>query len=101
MSTISASTQEPRLHTDTPPEIEAFQIQQLRQMPEWRKMALMADMIQSVRSLALAGLRQRLPDATPEQLRRHLADLVLGSELATRVYGPLPEADPCQANPSR
>ena len=37
------------------------------------------------------GLRQRHPQATPEQLRRLLADLWLGPELAARVYGPLSE----------
>jgi hypothetical protein len=48
---------------------------------------------QSARALALCGLRRRYPHATPVELRRHLADLVLGAELAARVYGPLREAD--------
>ncbi len=45
---------------------------------------------QSVRLLALSGLRQRYPQADPGELRRRLADLVLGPELAERVYGPGP-----------
>jgi len=52
---------------------------------------LMAGMSQTVRTLALAGLRQRHPDDTPAQRRRRLADLLLGPELAACVYGPLPE----------
>jgi hypothetical protein len=40
----------------------------------------------------LSGLRQRYPQATPEELRR-LADLLLGPELAARAYGPLPEPE--------
>jgi hypothetical protein len=82
MSTLSA---------DTSPEIEEFQIQRLRQMPPWRKMALMGEMSQTVRTLALAGLRQRYPDDTLDQRRRRLADLLLGPELAARVYGPWQE----------
>jgi hypothetical protein len=59
-------------------------------MPSWRKMALMAEMGQTVRMLALAGLRQRYPGDTPAQRRRRLADLLLGRELAARAYGPPP-----------
>ncbi|HEC35478.1 MAG TPA: hypothetical protein ENI39_02965 [Anaerolineae bacterium] len=81
------------LSPDTHPEIERLQIERLRQMPPWRKMTLMAEMNQTVRTLALAGLRQRHPDDTPAQRRRRLADLLLGPDLATRVYGPLPEED--------
>jgi hypothetical protein len=79
------------LSTDTHPDIEQLQIERLRQMPAWRKMALMADMSQTVRTLALAGLRQRHPSDTQAQRRRRLADLLLGPDLAARVYGPPPE----------
>ena len=82
------------LSPDTPPDIERWQIERLRQMPSWRKMMLMAEMNQTVRTLALAGLRQRHPDDTPAQRRRRLADLLLGPELAARVYGPLVEKKP-------
>jgi hypothetical protein len=57
-------------------------------MPVWRKMVLVSDMNGTVRGLALAGLRQRYPDDSPTQRWRRLADLVLGQELAARVYGP-------------
>ena len=60
-------------------------------MPAWRKLALVGDMNETVRALALAGLRQRHPNDTPAQRRRRLADLMLGPELAARVYGPLQE----------
>ena len=48
-------------------------------------------MNETVRTLALAGLRQRHPDDTPAQRRRRLADLMLGEDVAARVYGPLQE----------
>jgi hypothetical protein len=78
---------------DTHPDIERWQIERLREMPGWRKVALMADMGQTVRTLALAGLRQRYPGDTPAQRRRRLADLLLGPELASRAYGPPPPAE--------
>ncbi|MCR4407611.1 MAG: hypothetical protein NUW24_11940 [Anaerolineae bacterium] len=76
------------LSPDTHPEIERLQIERLRQMPVWRKVTLMAEMSQTVRALALAGLRQRYPDDSPAQRRRRLADLLLGPDLAAKVYGP-------------
>jgi hypothetical protein len=79
------------LSLDTHPEIERLQIRQLRQMPAWRKLALVGEMNQTVRTLALAGLRQRYPGDTPARRQRRLADLLLGPELAARAYGPLPE----------
>jgi len=37
------------------------------QMPAWRKLELVGDMNEAVRTLALAGLRQRYPNDTPAQ----------------------------------
>ena len=79
------------LSADTLPDVENIQIERLRHMPSWRKLALTCEMNQTVRVLALAGLRQRHPHDTPAQRQRRLADLLLGQELAARVYGPLPE----------
>lgn len=76
---------------DTDPEIENLLLEGLRRMPPWRKVALVCDMNRTVRALALAGLRQRYPDDSPAQRHRRLADLVLGPELAARVFGPGPE----------
>jgi hypothetical protein len=46
-----------------------------------------------VKSLALSGLRARYPEDSPEKLRRRLADILLGPELAEKVYGQLGEQD--------
>ena len=77
-----------RLAADTPEHVERMQIEGLRQMPAWRKLALVGGLNQAVRRLALSGLRQRHPDDTEMQRRRRLADLLLGPELAAKVYGP-------------
>lgn len=83
----------PTLSPDTDPEAERIQIEIFRRMPAWRKVQLVEDANRTARQLALAGLRQRHPDAGPEELHRRLVGLFLGEELATQVYGPLPEAD--------
>jgi hypothetical protein len=72
---------------DTHPDIRRLQIERLREMAPWRKIALMVELSETVRLLALAGLRHRYPDDTPSERRRRLADLLLGPELAARVYG--------------
>jgi hypothetical protein len=79
------------LSRDTAPDIERMQIEHLRRLPAWRKLTLVGEMNRTVQAMALAGLRQRHPDDTPEQRRRRLANLLLGSELAARAYGPGPE----------
>ncbi len=73
--------------SDTSPEIEAIQLAHLRQMSAARKLALVGEMNRTVRTLALAGLKQRYPHDTPAQRRRRLASLILGEPLATQVYG--------------
>ena len=79
------------LFPDTRPEAEAVLIRLLREAPAWRKLEMVDQLNQSVKMLALAGLRQRYPNDRKDQLRRRLADLLLGDELARKVYGPLPE----------
>ncbi len=83
------------LSADTHPDAEQWQIKRLRHMPPWRKVALMGEMSQTVRALALAGLEQRHPGDSPAVQQRRLADLLLGPELAGRVYGPRPEEEEC------
>ena len=78
------------LSADTSPQIEQMQIEGLRRMPPWRKLELVGEMNRALRDLALAGLRQRYPGDTPARRKRRLADLLLGPELAARVYGPAP-----------
>jgi hypothetical protein len=75
---------------DTQPDVERILIERLRQMPTWRKMALVGEMNRTVRTFALAGIRRCHPEDTPEQQQRRLADLSLGTELAARAYGPFP-----------
>jgi len=77
--------------SDTSPEIKQVQIELLRSLPPWRKFQMISEMIVTTRKLVLAGLQKRFPKATPEELNRRLATLLLGPELATQVYGPEPD----------
>jgi hypothetical protein len=73
--------------TDTRPEIAALQRSLLRKAGPARKLAMLGQMNQTVKTLALSGLHSRYPADSPEMLRRRLADLVLGPALANQVYG--------------
>lgn len=76
--------------TDTSSEAAAVQIRVLRAMPAWRKLSLVEDANRTARRLALAGIDLRYPGASREERARLLMDLILGPELAARVYGPRP-----------
>ncbi len=76
------------INSDTRAEITAQQRTLLRQTGSVRKLAILGQINQTVKTLALSGLRSRYPDDSPETLRRRLADLILGTDLARRVYGP-------------
>lgn len=78
------------MRSDTHPQMERLQIELLRQAPPWRKAHMLGQMYQTMKQLALIGLRHRHPDASEAELRRRLADIILGSDLAARVYGPFP-----------
>lgn len=75
------------LFADTDPQTEAVLIALLRQASPARKLAMVGELNAAVRSLALAGLHQRFPDARTAELQRRLADLLLGSDLAKEAYG--------------
>jgi hypothetical protein len=79
------------IFSDTNPEIAELQRNLLRQVGSARKLAMLGEMNKTVKALALSGLRSRYPDDSPDMLRRRLADLILGPELAAQVYGPLVE----------
>ncbi len=81
------------LFADTSPEVQRLLVDRLRLLADWRKLKMVADLNATVRELLLSGLRERYPNAGPEELRRRLADLILGADLAARAYGPLPDND--------
>ena len=79
------------LFPDTHPEAEKVLIDLLRKAPSWRKLEMVGQLNAAVKTLMLSGLRERYPNDPPARLRRRMADLLLGPELAARVYGTLRE----------
>ena len=80
------------LFSDTDPKMEALQIQLLGQASPTRKMNMLAQLNASARRLALTGLRTRYPQASEAELRRRLAGMLLGEDLARKVYGEISDA---------
>jgi predicted component of type VI protein secretion system len=77
------------LFPDTHPKMEALQIELWRSASPTRKMHMLAQLNQSARLLALAGLRSQYPQSSETELRRRLVGLLLGEEVACKVYGEL------------
>jgi hypothetical protein len=75
------------LFPDTHPKVEAIQIEIIRRMPAWKKIAMVDSLNETVKTLAVSGIRKCHPDATPQQIRRMLAELMLGADMAQKVYG--------------
>lgn len=63
-------------------------------MSSQRKLEIVEDANRTARLLALSGLRHRHPEANEEELHLRLFHLVLGTDLATKAYGPLPDHGP-------
>ena len=80
-------------HSDTRPEVHKLYMEMLRKVSPVRKMQMLGEINQTVKVLALAGLKSRYPNDSPGQFHRRLADLLLGPELACKVYGPLVEKE--------
>ena len=74
------------LSADTNPKIEQIQIELLRKASPTRKFQMVTQMNNTVRVFMFAGLKRRNPEATSEMLRRMFADLLLGEELARKVF---------------
>lgn len=80
------------LSSDTHPKMEALQIALWRQASPTRKMNMLAQLNASARLLALTGLPSLYPQASESELRFKLAGLLLGDELARKVYGETSDA---------
>jgi len=74
------------LYSDAHPKMEQIQIELIRRMPAWKKLAMVDDLNETVKTLAISGLKQRHPEASSKQIQRMLAELMLGVELARKVY---------------
>lgn len=74
------------LSADTSADVEARQVRIWQGMSSVERLALVNDASRAVRTLALAGLRARHPDANDRELVARLARITLGETLARQAY---------------
>ena len=72
---------------DTSPQAEAVLYRLLRDAPAWRKFKMVGELNATVKFLAREGVKERNPHASEAEIKRHLADIILGDALAAKVYG--------------
>jgi hypothetical protein len=75
------------LYTDTHPMMEHMQIELIRRMPPWKKFSIVDGLNETVKTLAISGIKEHHPEATPVEIHYMLAELMLGREMARKVYG--------------
>jgi len=82
------------LARDTESSAQDAQIEILRSLPAWRKLELLADCCKTTRSLMMAGLRARFPEASETELHWMLMCLMWGEETAARIWPRTLESGP-------
>jgi hypothetical protein len=78
------------VHGDTSSAAVARYHELLRAQAPHQRLEQANALIAAVRELAVAGLRARHPDASPEELRKRLTVRLYGREVAARLFGELP-----------
>lgn len=73
--------------TDTSSQAEAVRLRVLGGMSPARRFSMATGWSASVRDLIRGSLRKQFPDASDKQLRRLLAERMLGQDLAVKAYG--------------
>ena len=73
--------------SDTDSETERVMIELARAMPSWKKIEQIFATIEAARSMSLAGLRSRYPNASEAELKKRLAALVFDRQTMIEVYG--------------
>ena len=75
------------MHADTASWADDLQLEFFREAPAWRKLEMAGQLTRGMRQLAESGLRSRYPQLSSAEMKRRLADILLGPELAARAYG--------------
>lgn len=81
------------LETDTTPQARAVLTDKLRSMTAAEKLDLALAMSRTVRDLAVAGIRQRHPQASPREVLLRLAVVQHGRSLAMAAYPEIADLD--------
>lgn len=81
------------LSADTSPDIAQLLVERWRAMTPIDKLRAVDAANRSVEALATAGVRQRHPGASDEEVRRRVVALRVGRELSIAAYGWDPEIE--------
>jgi hypothetical protein len=82
-----------QMQADTALWAERLQFKFFRESPAWRKLESAGNLTGWAIDMAQAEIERRYPRASPAEVRRRLADKILGPKLAAHVYGPLIPGD--------
>lgn len=72
---------------DTSEAVDRLLMERYRKMTPSDKLRMVTELNQTVEAMALAGLRQRYPDAPERELRLRLAAIRYGRELVIKAFG--------------
>ncbi len=78
------------MHEDTSAAAIARYHQLLRAQAPHQRLEQTNALIAAVRELAIAGIRARHPDASPQEVRMRLTVRLYGREIAARLFGAVP-----------
>jgi hypothetical protein len=72
---------------DNDPVVAQIVLERLRAMSVGERAEMVNSMNRACEALALAGIRQRHPNASPEEIRMRLGVLRIGAALMLEVFG--------------
>ncbi len=78
---------------DMDPETERLLIELSRNRPIWKQFRQVGSLNRMTRAFAMAGIRQRYPEASEEEVRRRLAAVLFDRETVIKVFGWDPEIE--------
>ena len=71
---------------DTSIDAEKAYLKLLREVPLWRKAAMVNSLTKACQELAIAGIRMRHPNASDMEIMMHLAALWIDREMMVRIF---------------
>jgi hypothetical protein len=75
-----------KIPNDTSVETERAYLCLLRDVPLWRKAAMVNSLTKACQELAIAGIRMRHPDISDVEVRMRLAALWLDRDMMVRIF---------------
>ena len=78
---------------DTDEATERYLFERLRALPPWRKAEMLSAATQAAGDLAMAGVRQRHPNASEAEQRKRFAAIILGRDMSITLFGWDPERE--------